>query len=206
MAHRPPRRVRSAHHGLWLLPAKPPLLRSGRLEQTENARAVWRTVGPMIALDAGDIVSGGIVGPVRHCLGRHGQPAVVKEDLIVSSVRTHRVMSAIGHVTAQGLRVPGTCKLRNHGAKVMSAPGGGAAKADTAISRQPLMNRILTTMPLFLAKCAAPPLSLTLGQARSGCSQAHFVGSRGHLPASFASIAPTTRHKPRSRALRLDGS
>src|SRR5271166_3716404 len=55
----------------------------------------------MIALDAGDIVSGGIVGPVRHRLGRHDQPAVVKEDLIVSPVRTHRVMAAIGDVTAQ---------------------------------------------------------------------------------------------------------
>ena len=31
----------------------------------------------------------------------------------------------------------------------MSAPGGGAAKADAAISRQPLMNRFLITMPAF---------------------------------------------------------
>ena len=44
---------------------------------------------------------------------------------------------------------PGMRKLWNHGAKDMSAPGGGAAKADAAISRQKLMNRFLMTMPVF---------------------------------------------------------
>jgi hypothetical protein len=36
----------------------------------------------------------------------------------------------------------------------MSAPGGGAAKADGAICRQPLIKRFLITMPAFLGEFA----------------------------------------------------
>src|SRR5271165_2529787 len=50
----------------------------------------------------------------------------------------------------------------------MSAPGGGAAKADAAISRQKLMNRFLT-MPVFPAEFATRPHtgSCAKGQLRS---------------------------------------
>lgn len=41
----------------------------------------------------------------------------------------------------------------------MSAPGGGAAKADTAISRQQLMDRLLITIP-------GVPLAFVSRQAR----------------------------------------
>lgn len=52
------------------------------------------------------------------------------------------------------LLVFGTCRLRNHGARVVSAPGGGAAKAGSAAnSRQQPTNRILITKPVL-------PLSL----------------------------------------------
>jgi hypothetical protein len=48
----------------------------------------------------------------------------------------------------------------------MSAPGGGAAKADAAISRQKLMNRFLITMPVFLSEFATRPRSGFLRQGR----------------------------------------
>jgi hypothetical protein len=68
-------------------------LRSGCLNQAQDARSVRHAAGPMVALDAGNIVSCRIVFPVRHCLGRHDEPTVVKQDLIVRPVCTDWILA-----------------------------------------------------------------------------------------------------------------
>src|SRR5215469_5108243 len=76
-----------------------------RLEQAYDARAVRLTIGPVVSLDAGYVVAGGIVGPVGHDLVWYFQPAAFVQHQIAIAIWLHGVISAIGDITALSPRV-----------------------------------------------------------------------------------------------------
>ena len=116
-------------------------------EQAKHAGPVRLTARPVIALNAGDIVAGRIVNPVRHCLRRHHQPAIVEEYLIVRAVGSDWIMPTIGVVAAHviGAGHAQTAKPRRQGhVRTRRRGSGRRCRNQQAIAEKQAPDRHMT--------------------------------------------------------------